>query len=121
MVFSFDEIGTFVVVLIGLLGFVILVSNASSAYGKFKSKLDEPLDKVEHRVDGLEDRMDKVEEKLNGDWEFRQEELEFNKLVLQSMKQIVKHLTRIADDDEEQKRLETVENDIDGYLVEHQG
>ena len=119
MIFSFDDVTTFFLVLLAVLAVIVLIGNATTAIGKIKGKHDEPLEKVEHRVDDLEGRMVRVEEKLDNDWEFRQEEIDFNKLILQSMKQIVKHLTKASDDENERKQLESVETDIDRFLIEH--
>ena len=119
--YTFDQVSTFFVVFVAILGLVILIGNVASTLKKWRSEHYEPLEKVEGRVDNLEDRMEKVEEKLVHDWDFRQEELEFNKLMMLSMKQIVKHLTHTAKDDREVEQLEAVEGDIDRFLVEHQG
>lgn len=121
MTYGFDEISTFFMVLMGIFGSIVLITNVINAITNLKHKHDEPVENIDQRVDDLEDRMDKVEEKLDGDWDFRQEEVEFNRVVLHSMKQILKTLNHMADGDQNKKQLETVDGEIDKYLIDHQG
>lgn len=125
--FTFEQVVTFVLILIALLGLVVLLSNVVNSVEKLKGKHDEPVDKLVKRVDGiqtdvngLQDRMETVEKKLDGDWEFRQDELEFNRVVLHSMRQILKALDKLSDEAVDKDTLEEVDEEIDTYLINHQ-
>ena len=67
----------------------------------------------EKRIKALEKCCDEVHGKLDGDWEFQQAEVEMNRLLLKSIKQLLKH----AIDGNDTAGLEAVEGEIDDYLM----
>ena len=116
---AYDEVGiTFAVVAIAL-AFVVLVWNAVKAIHDWRQLARRPttdrLDDHERRISKLEECCEEVTGKLNADWEWQQDAAEMNKLLLKSIKQLLKH----SIDGNDQDGLKQMEAEIDGYLVDH--
>lgn len=116
---AFDEIGiTFAVVGIAM-AFVVLVWNTVKAIHDWRGMARKPTsDRIEDhecRILKLEECCDEVRGKLASDWEFRQDEIEMNRLMLKSIKQLLKH----SIDGDDVDGLKAMEAEIDGYLVDH--
>ena len=54
MPYTFDQVGTFFVVLVGLMGFIVLVANVSNALSGWYKSHKQPVDNIETRVENLE-------------------------------------------------------------------
>lgn len=116
---AYDEVGiTFAVVAIAL-AFLVLVWNAVKAIHDWRQLARRPttdrLDDHERRISKLEECCEEVTGKLNADWEWQQDAAEMNKLLLKSIKQLLKH----SIDGNDQDGLKQMEAEIDGFLVEH--
>lgn len=98
------EIEGFVIVIAGICAAIVLIGNVVRTI-KGAAK---PAKEFAQRVDDLE-------RKVSGDWEFRQEQEEFNKLMLKSMKQLMKHEI----DGNDVKGLQAMEAEIDAFLIEN--
>lgn len=114
---AFDEIGITVAVIAVALAFVVLVWNAVKAIHDWRALAKKPtVDRIEDhekRIASLEKCCDEVHGKLDNDWEFQQAEVEMNRLLLKSIKQLLKH----AIDGNDTAGLEAVEGEIDDYLM----
>ncbi len=126
---QFDDVTTFILMLIGLMTFIVLTFNVSQAIRTWRNQGKQPLQKLEEEihelqpqiVPNLEDRLasidrrlSRAEEKLDGDWEFRASTIEFNKLMLRTMKELIKHEVSGNDVSE----LRALEKEIDNFLVQ---
>lgn len=116
---AFDEIGITVAVICVALAFVVLVWNAVKAIHDWRSMARKPTDERiedhERRIKALEDSYKEAAIKLQSDWEFQQDEVEMNRLMLKSIKQLIKHSL----DGDDVDGLKNMEAEIDGYLLEH--
>lgn len=116
---AFDEIGITVAVIAVALAFIVLVWNAVKAIHDWRSMARKPTDERiedhERRIKSLEECCAEVRGKLQSDWEFQQDEVEMNRLMLKSIKQLIKHSLDGNDVD----GLKNMEAEIDGYLLEH--
>lgn len=116
---TFDEVGITVAVVATALAFVVLVWNAVKAIHDWRQLAKKPtsdrIEDHEQRIAKLEVCCADVQEKLLKDWEFQQQEVDMNRLVLKSIKQLLKH----SIDGNETKGLKEMEDEIDTYLVEH--
>lgn len=121
---AFDEIGITVAVIAVALAFVVLVWNAVKAIHDWRALAKKPTtDRIEDheerikdhdkRITNLEKCCEEVHGKLDNDWEFQQAEVEMNRLLLKSIKQLLKH----AIDGNDTAGLESVESEIDDYLM----
>lgn len=116
---AYDEVGVTVAVIAIALAFVVLVWNAVKAIHDWRQLARRPttdrLDDHERRISKLEECCEEVTGKLNADWEWQQDAAEMNKLLLKSIKQLLKH----SIDGNDQDGLKQMEAEIDGYLVDH--
>lgn len=114
---TFDEIGITVAVIAVALAFVVLVWNAVKAIHDWRALAKKPttdrIEDHEKRIANLEKCCEEVHGKLDNDWEFQQAEVEMNRLLLKSIKQLLKH----AIDGNDTAGLESVESEIDDYLM----
>ena len=114
---AFDEIGITVAVIAVALAFVVLVWNAVKAIHDWRALAKKPttdrIEDHEERIKALEKCCEEVHGKLDNDWEFQQAEVEMNRLLLKSIKQLLKH----AIDGNDTAGLEAVEGEIDDYLM----
>lgn len=115
MAYTFDQVGTFFVVLIGLLGFVVLVANVSNVFSSWYSKHKRPVDDIGSRVESLEHWREDVDKKLDGDWNYRQEQRDFNSLMLKGIDSLVTH----AIDKENKDQLVVVQKELGDYMYNH--
>lgn len=124
---QFNEIGITFAVIASALAFVVLAWNAVKAILDWralaKKPTDERIDDHERRIDDHERRIDDLEKcceevrgKLQSDWKFQQDEVEMNRLMLRSIKQLMKH----ALDGDDVDGLKNMEKEVDDYLVDHQ-
>lgn len=123
---AFNEVGIAFAVIAIACGFIKLVYDATKAIHDWRISLKRPTDdrieKVEKRLQEDEDRITKLEccceevhGKLKADWQFQQDETEMNRLMLKSIKQLLKHSL----DGDDTQGLKAMEDEIDGYLVNH--
>lgn len=116
---TFDEVGITVAVVGIALAFVVLVWNAVKAIHDWRHLANKPteskLDDHEARISRLEDCCEEVQRKLTNDWEFQQGTVEVNRLVLKSIKQLLKH----GIDGNDVDGLKTMEQEIDTYLLDN--
>ena len=116
---AFDEIGVTFAVLAIAMAFIVLVWNTVKAIHDWRQMAKKPtvnrIEDHERRIVKLEECCDEVKGKLASDWEFQQDEIEMNRLMLKSIKQLLKH----AIDGNDTDGLHKMETEIDGYLVDH--
>lgn len=116
---AFDEIGVTFAVLAIAMAFIVLVWNTVKAIHDWRTMAKKPtenrIEDHERRIAKLEECCDEVKGKLASDWEFQQDEIEMNRLMLKSIKQLLKHSIDGNDTD----GLHKMEAEIDGYLVDH--
>lgn len=116
---TFDEVGITIAVIATALAFVVLVWNAVKAIHDWRLLAKKPtVDRIEDhekRITYLEGCCEEVHGKLNADWEFQQQEVEMNKLLLMSIKQLLKH----SIDGNDTQGLKHMEDEIDSYLLDH--
>ena len=116
---AFDEIGVTFAVLAIAMAFIVLVWNTVKAIHDWRIMAKKPtvnrIDDHERRITRLEECCDEVKGKLASDWEFQQDEREMNRLMLKSIKQLLKHSIDGNDTD----GLKKSEAEIDEYLVNH--
>ena len=123
---AFNEVGVTIACLAGAFTFVVLTWNAIKAIKEWIASLREPtntriredeatLQDHEERITHLEECCSEVRGKLASDWEFQQDEIEMNRLMLKSIKQLLKHDI----DGNDTEGLKAMEDEIDNYLVEH--
>lgn len=116
---TFDEVGITVAVIAVALAFVVLVWNAVKAIHDWRQLAKKPtsdrIEDHEQRISHLEECCAEVRGKLESDWEFQQDEMEMNRLVLKSIKQLLKHSL----DGNDKEGLKRMEDEIDGYLLDH--
>lgn len=116
---QFNEIGVTFAVIVAAMSFVVLSWNAVKAILDWRAMAKKPADDKmadhERRITALEASYKEAAEKLQSDWEFQQDEVEFNKLMLKSIKQLIKH----GIDGNNTGGLEEMEKEIDEYLVDH--
>ena len=114
---AYDQLGITAAVMCAALAFVVLVWNAVKAIHDWRALAKKPTtDKIEDhekRIVRLEECCEEVRGKLENDWEFQQTEVEMNRLMLKSIKQLLKH----AIDGNDTAGLESVESEIDDYLM----
>ena len=116
---TFDEVGITVAVVGIALAFIVLVWNAVKAIHDWrllaKKPVDERIENHEQRITHLETCCSEVQGKLQNDWQFQQDETEMNRLMLKSIKQLLKH----SIDGNDTSGLKHMEDEIDNYLVDH--
>lgn len=116
---AFDEIGVTFAVLAIAMAFIVLVWNTVKAIHDWRTMAKKPtenrIEEHERRIVRLEECCDEVKSKLASDWEFQRDEIEMNRLMLKSIKQLLKH----SIDGNDTEGLQRVEAEIDGYLVDH--
>lgn len=114
---AYDEIGITAAVICAALAFVVLVWNAVKAIHDWRALAKKPttdrIEDHEKRIANLEKCCEEVHGKLENDWAFQQAEVEMNRLLLKSIKQLLKH----AIDGNDTAGLESVESEIDDYLM----
>jgi len=116
---QFDEIGITVAVIAAAMGFLVLTWNAVKAIHDWRTMARRPtadrIEDHERRIAHLEKCCKEVTGKLDNDWQFRQDEAEMNRLMLKSIKQLIKHSL----DGDDTNGLTAVEAEIDNYLIKH--
>jgi hypothetical protein len=116
---TFDEVGITVAVVGIALAFIVLVWNAVKAIHDWrlmaKKPTDDRIEDHERRITNLEHCCEEVHGKLQNDWQFQQDETEMNRLMLKSIKQLLKH----SIDGNDTSGLKHMEDEIDNYLVDH--
>ena len=124
---TFEQIGiTFAVVALAFSS-IILVLNTVKAIREARDQAKKPtedrfkehdgkLQDHEERIVTLEQCCEEVHGKLENDYEFQKNAAETNKLILKSIKQLLKH----SIDGDDTDGLHAMEDAIDNYLVEHQ-
>lgn len=109
------------------MAFIVLTDNVVKAIHDWRSsakkpendRLDEQDGKIsnhEQRIAHLEGCCSEVQGKLANDFEFQVDAVEINRLLLKSVKQLLKH----GIDGNDKDGLKAMEEAIDGYLLEHQ-
>lgn len=116
---AYDQLGITAAVMCAALAFVVLVWNAVKAIHDWRALAKKPttdrIEDHEKRIKALEECCDEVHGKLENDFEFQQAEVEMNRLLLKSIKQLLKH----AIDGNDTAGLESVESEIDDYLMKN--
>ena len=116
---TFDEVGITVAGIAVTLGFIVLVWNAIKAFDegmqRAKKPTSEKIADLSSRVSYLEGCCSDVQGKLAKDYEFQQKTDEMNRLLLKSIKQLLKH----GIDGNDKDGLQVMEDEIDNYLVEY--
>lgn len=131
---EFSQIGITFGVLAVAAAFIVLVRQAVVAMKEWiaslrrpnEEKIDEVKNEVadvkeqvqdhENRIVSLENCCAEVHGKLDRDWQWQQDAAEMNRLILKSIKQLMKHERNGNDID----GLQKMENAIDDYLIENQ-
>ena len=124
---TFNEVGTAVAAIAVACAFIVLVRNAVHAMKEWAAALRKPsedrireneakLANHEERISHLEECCTEVRGKLQSDWEWQQSETEMNKLVLKSIRALLKHSVDGNDVD----KLKAMDEEIGNYLVDHQ-
>ena len=122
---TFDEVGITVAAIGIAMAFIVLTWNAVKAIKEWIASLKKPendrindneetLEDHERRITHLEECCTEVRGKLDSDWQFQQEEKEFNVLMLESIKQLLKHSL----DGNDKDGLKDMENRINLYLMD---
>ena len=126
---QFDDVTTFILMLIGLMTFIVLTFNVSQAVRTWKNQGKQPLEKLEDKIEEIEPKIvpnlevrlshiektvERHEEKLQADWAFREETKDFERLMISSMKTLVEHLG-----DSEEKDIDDLGKELDKYLIDH--
>lgn len=114
MGFTFDQVTSFAVVLVGVLGCIVLIGNAVQTLRRWYQRHRDPVDGLDQRISDLEAHAVKVDGKLEGDWEFRQDEAQINMLMLRSIKLLLQHEI----DGNNIAGLKKMEDEIDVFLLE---
>lgn len=116
---AFDDIGITVAVIAAAMAFMVLTWNAVKAIHDWRQMARRPtdsrIDDHEQRIARLEECCDEVRGKLKNDWQFQQDTAEMNRLLLKSVKQLLKHTI----DGNDTQGLQAMEDEIDGYLLDH--
>ena len=124
---TFNEVGTAVASIDVACALIVLVRNAVQAMKEWAAALRKPsedrireneakLANHEERISHLEECCTEVRGKLQSDWEWQQSETEMNKLVLKSIRALLKHSVDGNDVD----KLKVMDEEIGNYLVDHQ-
>jgi len=123
---TFDEVGITIIGIAVALAFVSLVLHAVKDIDDFMQSRKKPtndrfgvteekLENHEQRITHLEGCCSEVQGKLQNDWQFQQDETEMNRLMLKSIKQLLKH----SIDGNDTQGLKCMEDEIDSYLLDH--
>lgn len=123
---TFDEVGVTVAAIGILFAFIVLTWNAVKALTGFAASFKRPeneriaehdtqLQDHEERITHLEECCDEVHGKLANDYEFQMATAETNRLLLKSIKQLLKHNI----DGNDTQGLKHMEDEIDTYLLDH--
>lgn len=117
---TFDEVGITISVIGIALAFIVLVWNAARAIHDWRQMAKKPttdrIEDHEQRISYLEGCCQEVHGKLENDYRFQENASETNRLLLKSVKQLLKH----SIDGNDKDGLQTMEDEIDLYLLEHQ-
>ena len=113
---AFDEIGITMAVIAVALAFIVLVWNAVKAIHDWRNLAKKPtVDRIEDhekRITSLEECCSEGRGKLASDWEFQQEEKEFNMLMLEAIRERLKHSL----DGDDTEGLVAAESKIEKYI-----
>ena len=123
---TFNEVGITIAAIAAACGFIALVWNAIKAIKEWIASLRKPTDDHiadveaqvgdhENRIAKLEECCDEVRGKLQNDWEFQQDIIAVNRLMLKSIKRLLQH----SIDGNDTAKLLEMEQEIDGYLLNH--
>lgn len=117
--FPYEHLGVTAAVFVAALAFLVLTWNAVKAIHDWRVLARKPtadrIEDHERRITHLEDCCTEVTGKLQNDWQFQQDETEMNRLMLKSIKQLLKH----SIDGNDTRGLKAMEDEIDNYLVDH--
>lgn len=117
--FPYEHLGVTAAVFVAALAFLVLTWNAVKAIHDWRVLARKPtadrIEDHEKRITHLEDCCTEVTGKLQNDWQFQQDETEMNRLMLKSIKQLLKH----SIDGNDTRGLKAMEDEIDNYLVDH--
>lgn len=130
--YEYSDIQTTVIVIFGAIAAFVLLAQAIKAWREMfkpsadtKEKVaehgrrlhedDERIEDHERRITHLEGCCAEVQGKLQNDWQFQQDETEMNRLMLKSIKQLIKHSL----DGNDTRGLKHMEDEIDTYLLDH--
>ena len=131
---QFDDVTTFILMLIGVMTFIVLTFNVSQAVRTWKNQGKQPLEKLEDKIEeiepkivpNLEVRLDRIEktverheEKLQADWAFREETKDFERLMIESMKTLIEHSADSKDSKETESGYKELGKKLDRYLIDH--
>lgn len=119
---EYGQLQAFFVVLLGMCALIAAISGACAAATKFwryahKQSEENAIKLSEHekRIANLESCCEDVHGKLNSDYQFQQDEIEMNRLMLRSIKHLIQHSV----DGNDTKKLISMEQEIDDYLLAH--
>ena len=116
---GYDELGITAAVIAAALAIIVLAWNAVKAIHEWRAMVAKPtMEKIadhELRIVHLEECCSEVRGKLESDYEFQQDEIVMNRLLLKSIKQLLRH----SIDGNDTAGLSSVESEIDSYLIEH--
>lgn len=117
--FPYEHLGVTAAVFVAALAFLVLTWNAVKAIHDWRVLARKPtadrIEDHEKRITYLEGCCADVTGKLQNDWQFQQDETEMNRLMLKSIKQLLKH----SIDGNDTRGLKAMEDEIDNYLVDH--
>lgn len=124
---TYNEIGITIAAIGILFAFVAVAWKATEAMAGFSKAFKRPeterinehdnqIQDHEERITHLEECCEEVHGKLANDYEFQKNASETNRLLLKSIKQLLKH----SIDGEDIDGLQMMEDAIDNYLLEHQ-
>lgn len=117
--FPYEHLGVTAAVFVAALAFLVLTWNAVKAIHDWRVLAKKPtadrIEDHERRITHLEDCCTEVTGKLQNDWQFQQDETEMNRLMLKSIKQLLKY----SIDGTDSRGLKAMEDEIDNYLVDH--
>lgn len=115
----YESLGVTAAVIAAALAFVVLAWNAVKAIHDWRvmvgKKTSDALADHEQRITHLEECCAEVHGKLQSDWEWQRDEAEMNRLLLRSIKQLLKH----SIDGNDTQGLMEMEGAIDAYLIDH--
>jgi len=116
---TWDNVAIAMAGILAMLSVIVLLWNAVKSIIEWKQAVHKPTDDVlanhEQRITHLETCCSEVTGKLQNDWQWQQDEAEMNRLMLKSIKQLLKHSL----DGNDKDGLKAMEDEIDGYLLEH--
>ena len=115
----YESLGVTAAVIAAALAFMVLTWNAVKAIHDWRALAGKPTEDAiadhERRISSLEECCSEVRGKLQSDWEWQRDAADMNKLMLRSIKHLIQH----AVDGNDVSKLESMEQEIDDYLLNH--